>query len=334
MSTTYRPHSTKTTSWTCAPCTVRPDPAVRNWTRRYDAAGIPDIAGTQAGPPPPRLPGRRPVHLDQHARERRRAGQQSDRATDGAQRIRDGSIARRRRVHRRSARKRRPCNAPRCRAGVRIAATTGRPRGRSAPGAAQPEAAAQEPAQAQAALSDEEIESRLAHIRAATEGQTMHAPCHRAHPREYAHEHYVSPPFDEDDLRACTRKTRSGSPELDAADARHHPGHSWHPGWAAAAPPSWSPACSPGPTCAKRRRAGQQSDRATDGAQRIRGRIKIAPPPPSPPSLSPRKRRPCSAALPRRSPHCRHNRPPRGRNVSARRPARRPRRNPPRRRRP
>ena len=67
----------------------------------------------------------------------------------------------------------------------------------------------------------------------------MHAPCHRAHPREYAHEHYVSPPFDEDDeldLRALYRKTRSGSPELDAAVRRSwHPGHSWHPGWAAAA---------------------------------------------------------------------------------------------------
>ena len=56
---------------------------------------------------------------------------------------------------------------------------------------------------------------------------------------EYAHEHYVSPPFDEDDeldLRALYRKTRSGSPELDAAVRRSwHPGHSWHPGWAAAA---------------------------------------------------------------------------------------------------
>lgn len=48
------------------------------------------------------------------------------------------------------------------------------------------------------------------------------------------------PPFDEDDerdLRALYRKPRPGtSPELDAAVRRTwHPGHSWHPGWAAAA---------------------------------------------------------------------------------------------------
>lgn len=48
------------------------------------------------------------------------------------------------------------------------------------------------------------------------------------------------PPFDEDDeldLRAVYRKPRTGgSPELDAAVRRTwHPGHSWHPGWAAAA---------------------------------------------------------------------------------------------------
>lgn len=48
------------------------------------------------------------------------------------------------------------------------------------------------------------------------------------------------PPFDEDDerdLRALYRKPRPGSsPELDAAVRRAwHPGHSWHPGWAAAA---------------------------------------------------------------------------------------------------
>ncbi|MPT29919.1 MAG: hypothetical protein E2602_24145 [Achromobacter sp.] len=48
------------------------------------------------------------------------------------------------------------------------------------------------------------------------------------------------PPFDEDDeldLRALYRKPRAGgSPELDAAVRRTwHPGHSWHPGWAAAA---------------------------------------------------------------------------------------------------
>lgn len=48
------------------------------------------------------------------------------------------------------------------------------------------------------------------------------------------------PPFDEDDerdLRALYRKPGSGnSPELDAAVRRTwHPGHSWHPGWAAAA---------------------------------------------------------------------------------------------------
>lgn len=57
---------------------------------------------------------------------------------------------------------------------------------------------------------------------------------------EYAHEHCLSPPFDEDDeldLRAVYRKPRTGgSPELDAAVRRTwHPGHSWHPGWAAAA---------------------------------------------------------------------------------------------------
>lgn len=48
------------------------------------------------------------------------------------------------------------------------------------------------------------------------------------------------PPFDEDDerdLRALYRKPGTGnSPELDAAVRRTwHPGHSWHPGWAAAA---------------------------------------------------------------------------------------------------
>lgn len=48
------------------------------------------------------------------------------------------------------------------------------------------------------------------------------------------------PPFDEDDerdLRALYRKPRpETSPELDAAVRRTwHPGHSWHPGWAAAA---------------------------------------------------------------------------------------------------
>lgn len=48
------------------------------------------------------------------------------------------------------------------------------------------------------------------------------------------------PPFDEDDeldLRALYRKPRAGgSPELEAAVRRTwHPGHSWHPGWAAAA---------------------------------------------------------------------------------------------------
>ncbi|HBL65761.1 MAG TPA: hypothetical protein DDZ58_07425, partial [Achromobacter sp.] len=48
------------------------------------------------------------------------------------------------------------------------------------------------------------------------------------------------PPFDEDDerdLRALYRKPGPGSsPELDAAVRRAwHPGHSWHPGWAAAA---------------------------------------------------------------------------------------------------
>lgn len=48
------------------------------------------------------------------------------------------------------------------------------------------------------------------------------------------------PPFDEDDerdLRALYRKPGPGtSPELDAAVRRiWHPGHSWHPGWGAAA---------------------------------------------------------------------------------------------------
>lgn len=48
------------------------------------------------------------------------------------------------------------------------------------------------------------------------------------------------PPFDEDDeldLRALYRKPRAGgSPELEAAVRRAwHPGHGWHPGWAAAA---------------------------------------------------------------------------------------------------
>lgn len=57
---------------------------------------------------------------------------------------------------------------------------------------------------------------------------------------EYAHEHCLSPPFDEDDeldLRALYRKPRAGgSPELEAAVRRAwHPGHGWHPGWAAAA---------------------------------------------------------------------------------------------------
>ncbi|MGY6270275.1 hypothetical protein ACXIUT_11330 [Achromobacter denitrificans] len=48
------------------------------------------------------------------------------------------------------------------------------------------------------------------------------------------------PPFDEDDerdLRALYRRPGPGaSPELDAAVRRRwHPGHSWHPGWGAAA---------------------------------------------------------------------------------------------------
>ncbi|KRC85727.1 hypothetical protein D3C87_413990 [compost metagenome] len=48
------------------------------------------------------------------------------------------------------------------------------------------------------------------------------------------------PPYDEDDerdLRALYRKPGPGtSPELDAAVRRRwHPGHSWHPGWGAAA---------------------------------------------------------------------------------------------------
>ena len=167
MSTTYRPHSTKTTSWTCAPCTVRPDPAVRNWTRRYDAAGIPDIAGTGwaaaacaflvAG-----LFTWTNMRENADAPDSNPIAQLMAPSESGTDQDRPPPPS----PPPLSPRKRRPCNARAARAGVRIAATTGRPAAEaSAPGAAQPEAAAQEPAQAQAALSDEEIESRLAHIR-------------------------------------------------------------------------------------------------------------------------------------------------------------------------
>lgn len=66
-------------------------------------------------------------------------------------------------------------------------------------------------------------------------------PATRRMREEYAHEHYLPPPpFDEDDerdLRALYRRPGpTANPELDAAVRRRwHPGHSWHPGWGAAA---------------------------------------------------------------------------------------------------
>ena len=145
---------------------------------------------------------------------------------------------------------------------------------------------------------------------------------------EYAHEHYVSPPFDEDDeldLRALYRKTRSGSPELDAAVRRSwHPGHSWHPGWAAAACAflvaglfTWTnmrenadaPDSNPIAQLMAPSESGTDKDRPAAAESAV-----------AQPQEAPAVQR---ARCPRRSPHCRHNRPPRGRNVSAwRRPAR------------